>query len=129
MRYLLLIYAAEATEPVAPEIMQAEMEGYNAFTEEVQRRGVMLGGDALEPTSTATTVRVQDGRTTATDGPFAETKEALGGFYLVDARDLDEAIELAAMIPAAKHGAIEIRPIWEMPSDATTTSTAAIGSR
>ncbi|HEY0444323.1 MAG TPA: YciI family protein [Candidatus Limnocylindrales bacterium] len=113
MQYLLLIYTAEATEAVPPEVMQAEMEGYNAFTEEVRRRGVMKAGEALESTSTATTVRVQDGRTITTDGPFAETKEALGGFYLIDARDLDEAIELAAMIPAAKHGSIEVRPIWD----------------
>ena len=125
MRYLLLIYVAEATEPPPPEVMAAEMKAYGAFTEDIRARGLMQAGEALEPTTTATTVRVQDGRTITTDGPYAETKEALGGFYLVDARDLDEAIELAARIPAAKHGAIEVRPIWEQAEDATLTTAAA----
>ena len=75
----------------------------------------MRGGDALEPTATATTVRVRDGRTIISDGPFAETKEALGGYYLIDCPDLDSAIELAAQIPGAARGSIEIRPIWELP--------------
>ena len=113
MRYLLLIYVTEANTPPAPEVMEAEHSAYAAFTQDIQKRGLMQAGEALEPTSTATTVRVRDGETITTDGPFAETKEALGGFYLVDARDLDEAIELAARIPAAKHGSIEVRPIWE----------------
>jgi hypothetical protein len=76
----------------------------------------MLAGEALEPTSTATTVRVVEGRTLTTDGPFAETKEALGGFYLVEAADLDEAIRFAAMIPGARRGAIEIRPVFALRS-------------
>ena len=113
MRYLLLIYAQEPTEAPSPEEIAAEMEAYNAFTREVRDRGAMLGGEALHPTASATTVRVRDGQTVATDGPFAETKEQLGGYYLVNARDLDEAIELAAMIPGARHGSIEIRPIFE----------------
>ena len=113
MRYLLLIYTEEPSEQPADEVMAAETEAYNAFTREVTNRGVMLGGEALHPTATATTVRVRDGEVLATDGPFAETKEALGGYYLVNARDLDEAIELAAMIPGAKHGSIEVRPIFE----------------
>jgi hypothetical protein len=125
MRYLLLIYVAEATEPPPAEVMQAEMEAYGAFTEDIRARGLMQAGEALEPTTTATTVRVQDGRTLTTDGPYAETKEALGGFYLVDARDLDEAIELAARIPAAKHGAIEVRPIWEQAAAVEAEATAA----
>jgi hypothetical protein len=126
MRYLLLIYTAEATEPPAPEVMQSEMEAYGAFTDDIRKRGIFQAGEALEPTSTATTVRVQDGRTVTTDGPYAETKEALGGFYLVDARDLDEAIEVAARIPAAKHGSIEVRPIWEQAADRLAeTATAA----
>src|SRR4051812_22502607 len=125
MRYLLLIYSAEPTQAPAREVMEAEMKGYAAFTEEVRARGLMQAGEALEPTSTATTVRVQDGRTVTTDGPYAETKEALGGFYLVTARDLDEAIELAARIPAARHGAIEVRPIWEQTADGTLTTAAA----
>jgi hypothetical protein len=128
MRYLLLIYTAEASEPPPPEVRDSEMKAYGAFTEDIRKRGLMQAGEALEPTATATTVRVQDGRTVTTDGPYAETKEALGGFYLVDARDLDEAIELAARIPAAKHGAIEVRPIWEQAGDlereAATTAAA-----
>ena len=113
MRYLLLIYTEEPTEQPPADLMAAESEAYNAFTREISDRGVMQAGEALHPTSTATTVRVRDGEILATDGPFAETKEALGGFYLVDARDLDEAIELAAKIPGAKHGSIEVRPILE----------------
>ena len=113
MRYLLLIYTQEPTEAPSAEAIAAEMEAYNAFTREVRDRGAMLGGEALHPTTSATTVRVRDGQTVATDGPFAETKEALGGYYLIEARDLDEAIELAAKIPGARHGSIEIRPILE----------------
>jgi hypothetical protein len=95
--------------------MSAELDGYAAFTKHLVDRGVMKGGEALEPTSTATTVRVQDGRTITTDGPFAETKETLGGFYLVEAADLDEAIAYAAMIPGAKNGCIEVRPVFQLP--------------
>jgi hypothetical protein len=117
MRYLLLIYTPEATQPPSPDAAETEMKAYGAFTADIRERGLMEAGEALEPTSTATTVRVQDGRTVTTDGPYAETKEALGGFYLVKARDLDEAIEIAARIPAARRGAIEVRPIWELPAD------------
>jgi hypothetical protein len=113
MRYLLLIYAEEPTEAVPEDVIAAESAGYNAFTKDIRDRGIFQAGEALHPTSSATTVRVKDGETVTTDGPFAETKEALGGFYLVDAKDLDEAIELAARIPAARHGSIEVRPIWE----------------
>ena len=89
------------------------MDGYNAFTEHVRSRGAMKAGEALDSVATATTVRVVDGQTITTDGPFAETKETLGGFYLVEAADLDEAIAYAAMIPGAKHGCIEVRPVWD----------------
>lgn len=116
MRYALLIYAQEPTSPPSPEEMAQEMNAYAVFTDEVRERGVMEGGEALEPSQTATTVRVQDGETLTTDGPFAETKEVLGGFYLLNCEDLDEAIEWAAKIPAARHGSIEIRPIWEAPA-------------
>jgi hypothetical protein len=110
MRYLLLIYNEETGQPGAsPETTAA----YNAFTRDIQDRGILEAGEALHPTASATTVRVRDGETITTDGPFAETKEALGGFYLVNARDLDEAIELAARIPGSWTGSIEIRPIWE----------------
>jgi hypothetical protein len=116
MQYLLLIYQEELP-PDAPqpdqEAFAATMAAYNAFTAETRERNQFLAGEALEPTSTATSVRVQDGRTVVTDGPFAETKEALGGFYLLECRDLDEAIEMAAKIPAARRGTIEVRPIWD----------------
>ncbi|MFL5679574.1 MAG: YciI family protein [Chloroflexota bacterium] len=124
MRYLLLIYTPEPTTPPAPETMQAQSEAYAKFTTDIRTRGVMQAGEALEPTTTATTVRVRDGRTITTDGPFAETKEALGGFYLIEARDLDEAIEVAAGIPGAAYGSIEVRPIWERP-DGAMVATAA----
>ena len=116
MRYALLIYTTEPTEAPPEEAMKLEMAAYDAFGREVRERGAFLGGEALQGTQSATTVQVRDGRTVTTDGPFAETKEALGGFYLVEARDLDEAIKIASMIPAAKHGSIEVRPIWEIPS-------------
>ena len=113
MRYILLIYTAESTEAPPPDVLQAQLDGYNKFTKHVKDRGAYEAGEALDPTATATTVRVRDGRTLTTDGPYAETKEALGGFYLVEAADLDEAIAYAAMIPGARHGAIEVRPIFD----------------
>ena len=120
MRYLLLIYGPEVDPSTIPaEAQEAEMAAYNAFTREVTERGYMRGGEALEPTSTATTVRVREGRTLISDGPFAETKEVLGGFYLVDCPDLDSAIDMAALIPGAARGSIEVRPIWELPESMT----------
>ncbi len=113
MRYLLLIYTEERTEATPEDAMAEELEGYNAFGKEIQDRGLFEAGEALHPTAAATTVRVRDGQTVTTDGPFAETKEALGGFYLIKAKDLDEAIEVAAKIPGAKHGSIEVRPIFD----------------
>ena len=114
MRYLLLIYQDEAAHAQwSQEALAAEYEGYNAFGAEVQKRGTFLGGEAVMPANTATTVRVRDSKILTTDGPFAETKEQLGGYYLLNCKDLDEAIELAAKIPAAPHGSIEIRPIME----------------
>jgi hypothetical protein len=120
MQYLLLIYQAELPAGVQPDPaeMAAEWQAYGAFTDETRERSQFVAGEALEPTPTATSVRVRDGRTVVTDGPFAETKEALGGFYLLECKDLDEAIEMAAKIPAAKRGTIEVRPIWEYPPPA-----------
>ncbi|HEY5639438.1 MAG TPA: YciI family protein [Dehalococcoidia bacterium] len=109
MRYLLLIYGDEANADASPETMAK----WAAYTQEVQDKGLMEGGEALQPTSTATTVRVRGGETVATDGPFAETKEQLGGFYMLNCKDLDEAIEMASKIPAAPTGSIEVRPIME----------------
>ena len=126
MQYALLIYTAEPTEAVPQEQIAAEMEQYNAFSQRLREDGKMLGGEALDSTATATTVRVVDGRTITTDGPFAETKESLGGFYLVEAADLDEAISFAAMIPGAKHGCIEVRPVWDYSAAAGVDQPAAV---
>jgi hypothetical protein len=119
MQYLLLIYQQEgsATSAASDEEMATEQAAYAAFTRESRERGQYVAGEALEPTATATSVRIRDGQVFVTDGPFAETKEALGGFYLLECRDLDEAIEMAAKIPAAKRGTIEVRPIWVLPAD------------
>ena len=111
MQYALLIYTQESPEEATPDALQAMMEEYNVFTRHIAERGAMKAGEALQPTAMATTVRVRDGQTLSTDGPFAETKEVLGGFYIVEAADLDEAIGYAARIPGAKHGSIEIRPL------------------
>ena len=129
MRYLLLIYAEEPTQAVPEQRMIEESAAYNEFTADIRSRGIFEAGEALVPTSSATTVRVKNGETITTDGPFAETKEALGGFYLVNAKDLDEAIELAARIPAAKHGSIEVRPIWEYGgADAAGSAAETVGA-
>ena len=112
MRYSLLIYTDERVDAQMNEAEQAALyEAYNAFGKEAEQRGVIRGGEALMPTSTATTVRVRNGKMLTTDGPFAETKEQLGGFYILDCKNLDEAIEFAAKIPGAAQGSIEIRPI------------------
>jgi len=110
MEYLCLIYGSENEAQEHPDLLQE----YGAFGQEVASKGVMRGGNRLRPASTATTVRVRNGRTTTTDGPFAETKEQLGGYFLLDCKDLDEAIGFAAKIPSVKHGSIEVRPIWPM---------------
>ncbi|MGB3737003.1 MAG: YciI family protein [Ilumatobacter sp.] len=114
MKYALLLYddPTNANEFGTPE-MDAEMQQWFAFTEELSDAGKNLGGEALTPVETATTVRVRDGKTVTADGPFAETKETLGGFYLIEAADLDEAIAWAAKIPSAPSGSVEVRPIME----------------
>lgn len=119
MQYLLLIYQAEAPGESAAddEAMASELAAYAAFTREARERNQFIAGEALAPTTGATSVRVHDGRVSVTDGPFAETKEALGGFYLLECRDLDEAIEMATKIPAAKRGTVEVRPIWSLPAE------------
>ena len=119
MKYALLIYASEQDwASQSEEQAQAQFQEYMSFTKDIVDRGIYHGGEALQSISTATTVRVRDGETLSTDGPFAETKEQLGGFYLVEAKDLDEAIEVAARIPDVRRGSIEVRPIMEidMPS-------------
>jgi len=111
MQYMLLIYNSGDWQDLSPEQQQEIGGAYFAFTEELQAAGRMVAGDALQPTSTATSVRVRDGETLTTDGPFAETKEVLGGYYLIDVESLDEALSWAAKIPGAAHGTIEVRPV------------------
>lgn len=116
MKYICLIYSDEATNavPGTPEFEKV-IGDYMAFGEEIRKADVAVAGEPLQPVATATTVSVRDGKTQVTDGPFAETKEQLGGFYILDCKDLDEAIEYAAKIPTATHGRIEVRPIMEIP--------------
>jgi len=113
MQYLLMIYQNEVEyakiDTGTSQKMSAE---YEAFTQSIIRNGNFKAGDRLRPTTTATTVRVRDGKTLTTDGPFAETREQLGGYYLIEAKDLNAAIEIAARIPSARLGSIEVRPIW-----------------
>jgi hypothetical protein len=111
MRYLLLIYGNEAAADAAPD--PSEMQKWFDYTDRLKASGCYVAGEALQPTATATTVRVKDGKTLTTDGPFAETKEQLGGYYLVDCKDLDEALKWAADIPSVGHGPVEVRPIME----------------
>lgn len=114
MRYAILIYdenTATPTPPSDPAAFAQIMAEWDAYTKMLRESGRYAGGEALQPVTTATTVRIKDGKTLTTDGPFAETKEALGGFYLVDAEDLDDALRLAAACPGAKYGSIEVRPI------------------
>ena len=115
MRYLVLIYdeqtANPSPEPPDPATMGPVMEEYNAYSQMLRDKGAYVAGEALQPVTTATSIRVRDGHTMTTDGPFAETKEALGGFYLIDAKDLDEALDLGRNCPGAKFGTIEVRPI------------------
>src|SRR2546421_9786725 len=114
MHYVLLIYQDEVAHAQwNQEQLAAEFQAYNAYTEELAKGGALQSGSALSLTNSATTIRVRNGRTLTTDGPFAETKEQLGGFYLMNCKDLDEAIALAAKIPAAVDGSIEIRPVME----------------
>ncbi len=115
MQYLLLIYDDETVWANMTKEQGAQLHTeYMAFTQDILESGKMKAGDALQPTRTATTVRVRGGKTTTTDGPFAETKEQLGGYYLVEAENLDEAIAIAARIPSAKLGSIEVRPVMKM---------------
>jgi len=115
MRYVLLIYASEAAySGMTQEERIALMQAHTAFANETQQRGLLTNGEALQPTSTAATIRVRNGKTLITDGPFAETKEQLAGFYILNCKDLDEAIEMAARVPDALSGSVEIRPVLEI---------------
>lgn len=115
MKYLCLIYSDETMWPKMPKAESDKVHAeYGAFTNDIKTSGHMLGGEALQPTSSATTVRVRNGKTVTTDGPFAETKEQLGGYYLIEAKDLNDAIQVAARIPSVRMGSIEVRPIQPM---------------
>jgi hypothetical protein len=112
MKYMLLIYGDQTEMPVfTPEQRQAAMQGWVAFEAEARAAGVLVANDGLSPVSDATTVRVRGGKTLIADGPFAETHEQLGGYYMLDCKDLDEALAWAAKLPGAKYGTIEVRPV------------------
>jgi len=119
MRYLCLIYENEKNwEAMPPADSEAIMNEYFAFTADIQKSGKYVAGEALQPTATATSVRVRSGKISTTDGPFAETKEQLGGFYLIEAKDLNDAIQVAAKIPSARLGTIEVRPVIDFSAEA-----------
>jgi hypothetical protein len=127
MQYMLLIYDCERPEPDDPGFAES-LARVNAFADECRRRGVYVGGHPLQPERTATTVSVRDGKPLITDGPFTETHEHLGGAYVLDCRDLDEALELAALCPMAEQGSIEVRPIVSVPGlDHSSANAAATG--
>jgi hypothetical protein len=114
MKYLLTIYTDESRfSEATPEEIRQVMAAYDAFGREASAAGALLGGEGLQPSGTATTVEVRNGETITSDGPFAETREQLGGYYLLDCRDLDEAIGWAAKIPGAQNGTIEVRPVMD----------------
>lgn len=115
MKYLLLIYADEAAMAAASKNDTEQMHAaYGAYTEALMKAGVIAGGNRLRPTTTATSVRVANGKTNVLNGPYAETKEQLGGYYMIDVPDIDAALSWAARCPGASRGTIEVRPIWEM---------------
>ena len=126
MKYLCLIYENEKQwESLSPAQSEAIMGEYFAFTDGIRKNGKHLAGEALQPTATATTVRVRNGKVSTTDGPFAETKEQLGGFYLIEANDLNDAIQVAAKIPSARMGSIEVRPVVDFSAEAAKREEAA----
>lgn len=113
MKYLCLVYQEEKQEAnVAPGVIEQAKKDYGAFTEDIKKSGHYIGSNGLRHTDAATTVRVRNGKISTTDGPFAETKEQLGGYFLIEAKDLNDAIQVAARIPSAKWGSIEVRPVW-----------------
>ena len=118
MEYTLLIYADQAAfETISPAQMKETQAAYHAYTEALQEAGVLRGANRLRPTQTATTVRLRSGKTEVLNGPYAETREQLGGYYLVDVADLDAALAWAARCPGASHGIVEVRPVWAMDAE------------
>jgi len=115
MKYMLLIYTNEAGYDKSTKAdMEKVMAAYGAYGEAMRKAGVYVGADRLKPTAAGSTVRVAGGKTKVQDGPYADTKEQLGGYYIIDVPDLDQALTWAARCPGASHGAVEVRPIWEM---------------
>lgn len=112
MKYLLMIYSAEAAASVADE--QQMLAAYGAYAGAMAEAGVMVGGERLRPAETATTVRLRDGKTELLNGPYADTREQLGGYFMIDVPDLDAALHWAARCPGAAHGSVEVRPVWPM---------------
>ena len=129
MRYAILIYdentANPSPEPPDPAVMSDILGQYNAYTTMLRETGAYVAGEALQPVTTATTLRQQDGQTITTDGPFAETKEGLGGFYLIEAPDLDAALKLAEQCPGIRYGSIEVRPIVDFGAPDASMSVGA----
>jgi hypothetical protein len=129
MRYLCLIYENEKQwESLPPAESEAIMNEYFSFTEEIRKNGKMVAAEALQPTATATTVRVRNGKVSSTDGPFVETKEQLGGFYLIEAKDLNEAIQIASRIPSARFGGVEVRPVVDFSAEQAKREQAEAGA-
>ena len=115
MKYMLMIFASEAEENrMTPADGQALMQAYGAYTEALMKAGALKEGERLRPIADATTVRVRGGKTDVLNGPYAETREQLGGYYVIDVPDLDAALSWAARCPSSSHGSIEVRPVWEM---------------
>jgi hypothetical protein len=130
MRYLCLIYENEKEWESKPQSeLEAVMGEYFTFTENIRSNGKLVAGEALQPTPAATTVRVRNGKISTTDGPFAETKEQLGGFYLIEAKDLNDAIQVASKIPGARDGAVEVRPVVDFSQDMAKHEQAEAGAR
>jgi hypothetical protein len=130
MKYLCLIYENEKNwEAIPPAEGEAVMNEYFALNEGLRRSGQYVAAEALQPTHTATTVKVRNGKVSTTDGPFLETKEQLGGFYLIEAKDLNEAIQVAAKIPSARFGSVEVRPVMDFSQEATKREQAEAGAR
>jgi hypothetical protein len=132
MQYLILIYDAETAnpspEPPDPAVLGETLGAYNTYTQMLKDSGAFVAGEALQPVTTATTLREKDGQTITTDGPFAETKEGLGGFYLIQAPDLDAALALAAQCPGVRYGSIEVRPVVDFQAaEASMSAGAATG--
>jgi hypothetical protein len=130
MKYLCLIYENEKQwESLPPAEADAIMNEYFKFTDDIRKSGKYVAGEALQPTVTATTVRVRNGKVSSTDGPFAETKEQLGGFYVVEAKDLNEAIQIASRIPSARFGSIEVRPVMDFSQEMAKREQETAGAR